>query len=353
MTTLFDPARFGSLELKNRIVMAPLTRGRAGPSRLPNALMAEYYGQRAGAGLIVSEATAISGIGYGWAGAPALYTDDQAKAWRLTTDAVHGQGGKIVLQLWHMGRVSHPDFHDGAIPVAPSAIAAVGMANTPSGKKPYVTPRPLNVHDIKSTLRDYAAAAKRAVHDAGFDGVEIHAANSYLIDQFIRDGSNRRTDEYGGAIDNRLRFMREVIETVIKEIGADKTGIRLSPSTDYNSMTDSDPAATFTRAAETLNDYNLAYLHIREAQTEKSIAPMMREVFKNAVILNDSQTRETAENALKTRVADAVAFGKPFIANPDLVQRLKTGAPLNELDTTSLYSGGSEGYTDYPFLKHT
>jgi N-ethylmaleimide reductase len=358
MPTLFDPLGVGMMRLKNRIVMAPLTRGRAGESRIPNALMAEYYGQRAGAGLIVTEATAISAEGYGWMNAPAMYTDAHQKGWRLTTDAVHKGHGNIVLQLWHMGRVSHPDFLEGNLPVAPSAIAAPGMSRGAGGKKPYVTPRAMTKDDIKRTIADYAAAAKRAMR-AGFDGVEIHGANGYLIDQFLRDGSNTRTDEYGGSIINRVRFLKEVAEAVMDAVGADRIGLRLSPINDApgNPMTDSDLPGLYKEVAREMENLRLAYLHVREiwkdgtgAVKPLAVTPLIRDIYTGAMIVNDSYDPQTGSEIVKKGLADAVAFGKPFIANPDLVERLRAGAPLNEPDPETFYTSDAKGYTDYPVM---
>lgn len=351
---LFRPFKLGDIDIRNRIAMAPLTRGRAGASRTPNALMTQYYDQRAGAGLIVSEATAISPMGYGWNNSPGLYTQAHVDGWKAVTSAVHRRGGKIVLQLWHMGRVSHPDFLDGATPVAPSAIAVNDTTYTPQGKKPYVMPRALTEQEIAATVRDYAQATVRA-REAGFDGVEIHAANSYLIDQFIRDGSNRRTDRYGGAIDNRLRFLREVTEAVMKAWSPSRTGVRLSPTNPYNDMTDSAPVATFTAAANALNEYGLAYLHVVEAPAAKARQPHraaapMREAFKNAFILNDSYDATSGAEAVASGAADAIAYGRPFIANPDLVERYRSGGGLNAPDFKTFYTDGAKGYTDYPSL---
>jgi N-ethylmaleimide reductase len=351
---LFTPFKLGDIEVRNRIAMAPLTRGRAGASRTANALMAQYYDQRADAGLIVSEATAISPLGYGWNNSPAIYTQAHVDGWKGVTSAVHRRGGKIVLQLWHMGRVSHPDFLDGATPVAPSAIAVADTTYTPQGKKPYVTPRALTEEEIAATVRDYAQATIRA-REAGFDGVEIHAANSYLIDQFIRDGSNRRTDRYGGSIENRLRFLREVTDAVVKAWSPSRTGVRLSPTNPYNDMSDSAPVATFTAAAKTLNEYGLAYLHVVEAPAVKARQPIrtaasMREAFKNAFILNDSYDAATGAAAIASGAADAIAYGRPFIANPDLVERYRAGSSLNAPDLKTFYTEGAKGYTDYPTL---
>lgn len=355
MTDLFSPLQLGDIATKNRIFMAPLTRSRAGESRVPNDLMAEYYAQRASAGLIISEATAVSPIGYGWHGAPAMYAPEHVTGWKKVTSAVHAKGGKIVLQLWHMGRVSHPDFHNGAIPVAPSAIAADGMANTPSGKKPYVVPRALTIDEIKATIKDYARAATQAI-EAGFDGVEIHAANGYLLDQFIRDAANQRHDEYGGSVENRIRIIREVIEAVGSAIGERKTGIRLSPNISYNGMGDSDPLNTYSILTKALNEYDLAYVHVRETlPAEGSTLPLwvsatMRELYKGNFVVNGGYTKDRANQAISNDEADAVAFGVPFIANPDLVERFQRNAPLNQVDQNNMYAGGREGYSDYPTL---
>lgn len=334
--------------------MAPLTRGRAGPSRVPNDLMAEYYQQRANAGLIISEATAISRMGFGWFGAPALYNDEHTTGWKKVTSAVHNKGGKIVLQLWHMGRVSHPDNLDGDIPVSSSAIAAEGMSSTPNGRRPYVTPHALTIDEIHATITDYASAAQRAI-DAGFDGVEIHGAHGYLIDQFIRDGVNQRTDEYGGSIANRLRFPLDVVAAVCRQIGADRTGIRISPTTPHNSMSDSTPRETFTHLVEQLNEYDLAFLHIREdlPQTDSAreayVTPALHKAYQGQIIVNGNYTQHDAAHAIAAGQADAVAFGRAFIANPDLVARFRHHLPLNDLKPDSLYYGGAEGYTDYPY----
>ncbi len=346
MTTLFDPLVAGAFELKNRIVMAPLTRSRAGDSRIPNMMMADYYAQRASAGLIISEATAISEIGYGWKDAPAMYNDEQQEAWTLVTDAVHKAGGLIVLQLWHMGRLSHSDLI-GQQPVSASAVAA--DAEHRSVHKPYEVPRALTVDEIKQTVADYAASAKRAIA-AGFDGVEIHAANGYLIDQFLRDGTNKRTDEYGGSIDNRMRFMQEVTQAVVAAVGADRTGIRLSTANGVQSMHDSDPRATFTRAAEVLDAFGLAYMHVKEPVGADIALSSMRKAFKNTLIVNEGYDGKTAQDAVESGIADAVAFGTKFLANPDLPARIKTNAALNTPDVASFYKGGAAGYTDYPAL---
>ena len=347
MTDLFSPLKAGDIELKNRMIMSPLTRARAGGSRVPNDLMVEYYSQRAGAGMIISEATAISPRGYGWKNAPAMYTDEHVAAWKHVTDAVHQKGGKIVLQLWHMGRVSHPDFLKGELPVAPSAIPAEGQNR--SIQKDYVVPHVLTVDEIKSTVADYARGAQRAI-DAGFDGVQIHGANGYLIDQFLKDNSNHRTDQYGGSIENRARFLLEVVEAVAKTIGAGRTGLRVSAMNGIQSTSDSDPTALFTHVAKELNRFNLAFLEVKEPVSAQTVTPSVRQHYKGTLIINEGHTFETATDAVKTGKADAVAFGQKFISNPDLVERFRKGAALNEIDMPNLYAGGAKGYTDYPFL---
>jgi 2,4-dienoyl-CoA reductase-like NADH-dependent reductase (Old Yellow Enzyme family) len=347
MTDLFTPLTAGDLQLKNRIIMAPLTRSRAGDSRIPNAMMAEYYAQRASAGLIISEATAISPMGYGWKNAPAIYNDEQAAGWRLVTDAVHQAGGKIALQLWHMGRVSHPDFHNGKLPVAPSAIAAEG-ANR-SIEKDYVVPHALTAAEIKATVQDYAHAARRAV-ESGFDGVEIHGANGYLIDQFLKQSSNQRTDEYGGSIANRSRFLLEVVAAVTKEIGAGRTGIRVSAVNGYNSMQDDDLPGLFTHVAKELNQFNIAFLEVKEPASAQITTPHVRENFKGILIVNEGYDLHTATDAVKLGKADAVAFGHKYVSNPDLVERFRNHAQLNDVSQSTLYGGGPEGYVDYPFM---
>jgi N-ethylmaleimide reductase len=322
-----------NLKLPNRIIMAPMTRGRAGAQRTANPLMAEYYSQRATAGMIVTEGTAISPRGYGWMGSPAIYTQAHVDGWKGVTDAVHRQGGRIFLQLWHTGRVSHSDFQDGEAPIGPSAIAAVGDTHTPSGEKPYVVPRAMTRREITDAVREYAKAAERALA-AGFDGVEIHAVNGYLIDQFIRDGSNHRTDAYGGSVNNRLRFLLEVTEAVAQAVSADRIGVRLSPTNPYNDMLDSDPAATFTQAAKALNRFGLAYLHVVEpmvqktpARVETRVAPHMRAVFDGPLILNGGYDLATGAAALDAGEADMIAYGRRFLANPDLVERFRSGGP--------------------------
>ena len=354
---LFSPLKVGSLELPNRIVMAPLTRGRAGAERTPNDLMVEYYALRADAGLIITEATDISPQGAGWVDAPGIHTDAQVKGWQKVTEAVHDKGGRIYLQLWHMGRASHPDFQPGgALPVSSSAIAIAGFAHTPLGKKPYVTPRALETDEIPGVIQQYVDATLRA-RDAGFDGVEIHAANGYLIDQFIRDRVNHRTDAYGGSIPNRLRLLDEVTAAVVNAWSGNNVGVRLSPTGPFNDMSDSDPLATFGYAAEILNAFDLAYLHVLEALPGHMLAAEgvrcsddMRSTFNGVFMVNGGYTAELAETAIEQGDTDLVAFGVPFIANPDLVDRFETGAELNPPDASTFYTSGAKGYTDYPVL---
>ncbi len=355
--TLFDPVQLGGLSLNNRIIMAPLTRGRAGYSRIPNDLMVEYYAQRADAGLIISEATAISVQGYGWAGAPGIYTDEMEAGWKRVTDAVHKRGGKIVLQLWHMGRLSHPVFQNGEDTVAPSAIKPEGFTRDTAGKKEYTVPRALEISELPGIIDDYVAAAKRSIR-AGFDGVEIHGANGYLLDQFVRDGANQRTDEYGGSIENRIRFPLQVVDAVVKAVGVSKTGIRISPTNPNGGTHDSDPVKTFIAYAKALSSFNLAYLHIMEPYPDSGkafagepyVTPQIAKAYTGNITVNGGYDSGHGNEAVDTGLAEAVAFGVPFIANPDLVTRLKIGAPLNAPDPATFYGGGAEGYIDYPFL---
>lgn len=357
--TLFSPIDFGHIHAKNRILMAPLTRGRADEDRTPNALMAEYYAQRAGAGLIITEATAIDPMGYGWVQAPALYNDKQEEGWKLVTKAVHDNGGKIILQMWHMGRVSHPDFLDGEKPVAPSAIKADGETHTSEGKKPYVEPHALSTDEIANLVQAYADGAKRALR-AGFDGVEIHAANGYLLDQFLRDGTNKRDDGYGGSVDNRARLVLEVVDAVIEAIGAGLTGIRISPTNPFNDISDSDPVGTFVHLAKKLNAYKLAYLHVMEPidaqhafagkDAAPYVTPHIRNAYEGIIIANGAYNKNTGNAAIEDGKADAIAYGVPFLANPDLVERFQQDATLNDPDQSTFYTHEAAGYTDYPTL---
>ena len=355
MTKLFSATQLGTISIPNRMVMAPMTRGRAGDSRIPNALMAEYYAQRASAGLIITEATAIIESGYGWNGAPGMYTDAQEEGWKQVTKAVHDKGGKIFMQLWHMGRVSHPDFLDGETPVGPSAIAAAGDAHTPLGKKPYVTPRALNAEELPGIAKAYAEGAKRAIR-AGFDGVEVHSANGYLLDQFLRGGSNQRDDDFGGSIENRVRFPLMVAQAVVDAIGSQRVGIRISPTSQFNDMHDSDSIALFTHYAKELNTLDLAYLHVLEAFAESHMlyaggelnTPHLRKAYSGHFMVNAGYDEKTGETALKDGLADSIAFGIPFICNPDLVEKYQNGSPLSPPDFATFYSPGADGYTDYP-----
>ena len=355
MPTLFDTIEFGSIKAANRMIMAPLTRSRAGDSRIPNDLMAEYYAQRASAGLIVSEATAISEQGYGWTGAPGIYEDSHIEGWKKTTKAVHAKGGKIVLQLWHMGSLSHPNFHESGETVSASAVKPAGMTRGLGEEKPYEEPRALRIEEIKAIIQDYVAAAARALA-AGFDGVEIHGANGYLIDQFLKNGTNKRDDDYGGSIPNRCRFALEVVKAVTEAIGSDKVGIRLSPNVPNGGISDTDPLSLFEYLGNKLNEFDLAFVHIHEGLRDGGkpapwVSTKFREVYKGKLILNGNYDQAAAEQALENGDADAIAFGKAFIANPDLVERFQKNAALNLPDPNTFYKGGVEGYTDYPFIK--
>lgn len=354
---LFSPYQLGKLELNNRIVMAPLTRQRAGAGNVPQQLNATYYAQRATAGLIIAEATQVSPHGQGYPNTPGIHSPEQVEGWRLVTSAVHEQGGKIFLQLWHVGRISHPDLlPDGALPVAPSAITPKGEVLTYQGFKPYVTPRALETSEIPEIVEQYRQGAANALA-AGFDGVEIHAANGYLIDQFLRDGTNQRVDQYGGEVKNRVRLLVEVTEAVTSVWNSLQVGVRLSPSGTFNDMHDSHPQETFGYVAEVLNQFNLAYLHMIERlpgdeRHGGTLLPSsyLRERFSSTFIVNGGYNRETGNAILAEKAADLVAFGIPFIANPDLPQRLAINAPLNQPDQKTFYGGGENGYTDYPFL---
>ena len=350
MTTLFDPIRIGALSLKNRIVMAPLTRQRSGVERVPGPLVAQYYVQRASAGLIVSEATSVTPLGVGYADTPGIWSDEQVEGWKLTTEAVHKAGGLILLQLWHVGRISDPSFLDGAPPVAPSAIAANGNVSLLRPARPYPVPRALSLDEIKDVVEAYRKGAENAKR-AGFDGVELHGANGYLLDQFLQDKSNRRTDEYGGPIENRARLMIEAVDAAISVFGADRVGLHLAPRGDAHDMGDSDLAATFGYVARAMRDRGLAFLMARERVAPDSIGPQLKAAFGGPYIVNEGFDLASAKAALASGEADAVAFGKLFISNPDLPARLKSGAPLNPWTAETFYSPGPEGYVDYPALE--
>ena len=354
---LFTPLSAGDIDLRNRVVMAPLTRNRATPGRdAPNALNVAYYRQRASAGLIISEGTQISQQGQGYIWTPGIHSPTQIEGWKAVTEAVHAEGGKIVAQIWHVGRVSHVSLQPGnKAPVAPSAILAPTKTYLENGFVPVSQPRALAAEELSGIVADYTRAAENA-REAGFDGIELHGANGYLIDQFLKDGTNRRTDAYGGSIENRLRFPLEVVDAVTKAIGKGRVGIRVSPVSPANGISDTDPQAVFDRLAAELGARGLAFLHVVEGATggPRDIAPFdylaLRRAFGGVYIANNGFDRETAIEAVESGRVDAVAFGKAFIANPDLVERLKRNAPLNTLQTETLYGGDARGYTDYPFL---
>lgn len=359
MSRLFDPLQLGSIELPNRIVMAPLTRARAGPEAVPNELMAAYYAQRASAGLIISEATGISREGLGWPNAPGLWSEAQVEGWRHVTAAVHKRGGRMVAQLWHMGRLVHPAV-SGLEPISSSAITAPDFARTYEGKVPYVEPRAATPEDISRIVRDYAMAARNAIK-AGFDGVQIHGANGYLIDQFLRDGANMRTDEHGGSIENRIRFMSDVLEAVGREIAIENVGIRFSPNIYSQGVEDSDPVALFEAVAGRLEELQVPWIELREPRQPTTtgvvptqpVSPIMRRIYSGRIIINADSNWTDARRLLDQGEIDAISIGRLFIANPDLVNRIAQGAPLNQGDSSTFYGGGAEGYTDYPTLEDT
>ncbi len=350
MITLFDPIRIGAWDLPNRIFMAPLTRARAGAERIPNALMAEYYTQRATAGLIISEATSVSPMGVGYADTPGIWSEAQVQGWKLVTESVHRAGGRILLQLWHVGRISDPMFLNGASPVAPSAIAAAGHVSLVRPLKPFVTPRALELSEIPGIVAAYRRGAENAQR-AGFDGVEIHGANGYLLDQFLQDKTNHREDAYGGSIENRARLMLEVADAVISVWGNDRVGMHLAPRGDAHDMGDSNPLATFGYVARELGRRKIAFICARESLGENRIGPQLKAAFGGRYIANEKFTLVTANQVLANGEADAVAFGVPFLANPDLPKRFRLEAPLNSPDQSTFYAPGAKGYTDYPFLK--
>jgi N-ethylmaleimide reductase len=354
---LFEPFTLGTIRLANRIVMAPLTRNRALPGFVPGPLAAEYYGQRASAGLIVAEATQVSQQGQGYQDTPGIYSDDQVEGWRRVTARVHAEGGRIFLQLWHVGRVSHVDLQPGGgAPVAPSAIRAEAKTFVGGQFVDVSTPRALAPEEIPGIIAAFRRGAANAIA-AGFDGVEVHGANGYLLDQFAKDGANHREDQYGGSIENRARLMLEVAKAVVAEVGAARTGIRISPVTPANGVSDSDPQPLFEHIVEGLNALGLVYLHVIEGATggPRDVAPFdyaaLRRRFKGAYIANNGYSLELADRVLAANEADLIAFGRPFIANPDFVERLERNAPMNEIDQATLYGGGAAGYTDYPALE--
>jgi 2,4-dienoyl-CoA reductase-like NADH-dependent reductase (Old Yellow Enzyme family) len=351
MTTLFDPLKVGALELPNRIVMAPLTRSRAaGEGRVPNAMMAEYYEQRASAGLILSEATSVTPMGVGYADTPGIWSDEQVEGWKQVTEAVHKAGGRIFLQLWHVGRISDPVFLNGDTPVAPSAIKPAGHVSLVRPIKDYETPRALDLEEIPGIVAAYRKGAENA-KKAGFDGVEIHGANGYLLDQFLQDKTNQRTDAYGGPIENRARLMLEVTDACIAVWGADRVGMHLAPRRDAHDMGDSTPLETFGYVARELGKRGIAFICAREALGDDRLGPELKKIFGGVYIANEKMTRESAEQLLSSGEADAVAWGQWFIANPDLPARLKQNAPLNPARPEKFYAPGAEGYIDYPALQ--
>ena len=351
MPSLFDSLKIGDLTVANRIFMAPLTRSRAaGAHRIPNKLMAEYYAQRASAGLIITEATVVSPMGVGYADTPGIWSAEQVEGWKLTTRAVHAAGGRIFLQLWHVGRISDPRFLNGAVPVAPSAIAAQGNISLVRPPTPYPTPRALDLAEIPGIIDAFRLGAQNA-QLAGFDGVELHGANGYLLDQFLQDGSNHRHDEYGGPVENRARLMLECTDAAVSVWGPGRVGVHLAPRADAHSMGDSDLAATFGYVATQLGKRKVAFLCARESQGPDSLGPKLKALFGGIYVANEKYTFESATRAVGNGEADAVAFGKLFIANPDLPERFKLGAPFNEPRLPEFYSGGAAGYTDYPRLE--
>lgn len=357
MPSLFDPVTLGAIDAPNRILMSPLTRGRSVGINVPvSALKADYYAQRASAGLIIAEATGISPEGSGWPSAPGIWSAEQVEAWKPVTEAVHKAGGRIILQLWHMGRLVHSDFLGGERPVSASATTAPGFAHTAEGKKAYVEARPLALDEIPRLIGDYVHGAKNAMA-AGFDGVQVHGANGYLIDQFLRDNSNFRNDAYGGPIENRIRLMAEVVQAVADAVGADRTSIRLSPNGETQGADDSNPIALFTAAAAALSAIGIGFLELREQKTFGTfgtsdvprVSPEIRKHFKGPLVLNQEYNAQTAADDLTSGLADAISFGRPFISNPDLPRRLREGIALTPDNYKTWYSPGLEGYTDYPF----
>jgi N-ethylmaleimide reductase len=356
-TKLFEPFKLGPITLPNRLVMAPLTRNRAvPPGMVPSPLAVEYYGQRASAGLLITEASQVSQQGQGYQDTPGIYSKEQVAGWRKVTDRVHDKGGRIFIQIWHVGRVSHISLQpDGGAPVAPSAVRAKGKTFVGGTFTDISEPRALELSEIPGIVDSFRRATRNAL-EAGFDGVEIHGANGYLLDQFAKDGANKRTDAYGGGIENRARLMLEVAKAVAAEAGANRTGIRISPVTPANDISDSNPQPLFDHIVDGLSALKLVYLHVVEGATggPRDIAPFdyasLRKRFAGAYMANNGYDVELANKVLAENAADLIAFGKPFISNPDLVERLKAGAPLNEWDKATFYGGGAKGYTDYPAL---
>ncbi len=352
---LFSPVRAGALDLSNRIAMAPMTRSRADEGNVPSDLAVTYYTQRASAGLIITEATQVSPQGVGYLNTPGIHSEAQIAGWQKVTKAVHTAGGQIVLQLWHVGRVSHPSFHGGALPVAPSAIGFEGEVYTSEGLQRYVTPRALELSEIAGIVEQFQQGARNA-KEAGFDGVEVHGANGYLLDQFLQDISNQRTDEYGGSVENRARLLLEVTQAVVEVWGAERVGVRLSPSGTISGMGDSNPAQTFGYAVQELAKFGLAYLHLMEPFVHEPgmIDPVInhfRPLYSGVIITNNAYTFDSATQVVQSGQADIVSFGQLFLANPDLPERFRVQAELNQLDRSTFYGGGAKGYTDYPALE--
>ena len=353
---LFTPIEVGPLTLPNRIVMAPLTRSRAGPGNVPTTLSALYYAQRASAGLIISEATQVAPEGQGYISTPGIYSAEQVAGWKCVTSAVDACGGRMVLQLWHVGRISHPSFQPGgALPIAPSAIRPNAKAFTANGFEDIPTPRALEISEIPGIVAQFAQGARNALA-AGFNGVEVHGANGYLIDQFLRDGTNKRTDAYGGSIENRMRFLLEVVDAVSAAVGAERTGVRISPQNGQNDIADSNPQSLFNHVAAALSGKGLAYLHVIEGDTGGAAVPPLdylaiKRLFGGLFMANNGFDKVRANEAIAQGRADLVAFGKPFISNPDLVTRLYLDVPLSPLHRETLYGGAEQGYTDYPVLR--
>lgn len=346
---LFAPLRIGALTIPNRIVMAPLTRCRCSPGRVPNDMMAEYYGQRASFGLILSEATSVDAMGVGYPNTPCIWSEKQVAGWKKVTNRVHAEGGIILCQLWHVGRISDPIYLSGKTPIAPSAVKPAGHVSLVRPEKEFVTPRALGIEEIAEVISQYKLGAENAMK-AGFDGVELHGANGYLIDQFLQDTTNLRDDRYGGSVENRMRFMLEAVNTVTSVWGADRVGMHLAPRGDAHDMGDSDPENLFLTVARELGKRKLAFLCARENHDTTPLGPRMKEAFGGVFIANEGFTADSAREAIASGKADAVAFGKSAIANPDLVARFRSGAPLNEPRPETFYASGPEGYTDYPAL---
>jgi 2,4-dienoyl-CoA reductase-like NADH-dependent reductase (Old Yellow Enzyme family) len=357
MPTLFDPIDLGAIAAPNRILMAPLTRGRAQRDHVPTAIMVDYYRQRASAGLIISEATGISQEGLGWPFAPGLWNDAQVEGWKPVTEAVHAAGGRIIAQLWHMGRIVHSSFNDGKAPVSASATAAPGQAHTYIGRQDYEVARPLARNEIPRLIDDYRHAAEQA-KAAGFDGVQLHSANGYLLDQFLRDGSNHRDDDYGGSVDNRIRLTLEATQALIDVWGPQRVAVRLSPNGDSQGVDDTNPEPLFTTLAARLDELGIAFLELREPGPEGTFgrtdvpkqSPAIRRVFSRPLVLNSDMTAATGQALLDSGLADAISFGRPWIGNPDLVERIRTGADWAAAPMATWYSQGPDGYIDYPAL---